>query len=541
MPQIAYSQLPPRNEKPTQPDTTVPNIPREPDIEIQPRTKPWKVDNFPGLVVKKFIFLDSTVISEKDLQEIVQPYIGKNISMIQFYEIEDKLNQLYDDKGFFTSGASIFIQDNPIINLKNAEIKIRIIEGKIGTINIFGSSRLSNYIKQRLYKRNKVVNRNELQKNIRLLIDDPLIKKLSIRLFPSGPLNYSNIDVNVEPSTPYHVSLFIDNYRNCNVGCLERGVDFTALNPSTLGDKLSFTYVNSDGSNSIFSSYVVPINSENTTVGFNFSYGNNAITAFPANILNIKSLSQNYSLSIRQPILRLATNKIRLDSGLTFGIERYVIQDSLLGINIPVSRGADNNGLTKLTIINLAHDVTYKDSSQIASLKSEARIGVDVDAATGPGFHEGTFLSFREEGLWIHKLTSNIFLESRVAAQYATSTVPSSEQLSLGGIWSVPGYPQDSALVDYGLFGGVSLFKAISLKKFGQLYIGPSFNFGYGGNNGALDSKPVVIAAPGLNINYELNQNLFANFTYALPLIDIGQRQNTLQGDGLYMSIRYVF
>jgi hemolysin activation/secretion protein len=538
---IVSAQLPPRIERPTIPSKPLPEIPKEPKFEIQPRSEQRQVDNFPTLVVKEFKFIESTVIPERILQGVVQPYLGRRINMNDIFEIEAKLNQLYDRQGYITSGASFLIKDNPFINVNNAVLNVRIIEGEIGNVNIIGSRRLQKYVKNRLYTKGKVIQVKDLQRNLRLLSDDPLLKKIDANLSPDEPLNSSNLAVKVEPADPYKVSLFADNYRNCNVGCIERGVDFVALNPTTLGDKLSFSYINSNGSNSILTSYSVPINTQNTTLSFDFSYGNNSVIAFPANILDIKGLSQSYGLSIRQPLLRVANQKNRFDLGMDFGIQHFQIQDELLGINFPVSRGSDDNGLTKLTAINFSQDATYKDGVQIATIKSQVRLGVDLDASTGPGFHNGNFLSFRAEGDWVHKVSHSTFFSLKFAAQYSSTTLPSSEQLSLGGIPSVPGYPQDSYLADYGVFGGISLTKAISLGNYGRFFIGPIFNVGYGGNNGVADLLPVVIAAPGLEMSYEFNQNLYANLTYAIPLFDINQDRNSLQGSGLYLGVRYVF
>jgi hemolysin activation/secretion protein len=534
-------QLPPRIDRPASPDNTLPTPLPEPQLNIQPRTEQLHVDLLPTLTVRQFRFIDSTVIPETVLQSVVQPYLDKKISMNSIYEIEDKLNQLYQDKGYVTSGASIFIKDNSSIDINNAVINIRIIEGEIGTVKVVGSKRLTKYIQRRLYPKGKVIQSKELQKSLRLLIDDPLFKKFEANLIPAKPLNRSDVVVKVEPSDSYKVSLFADNYRNCNVGCIERGVDFIALNPTTLGDKLSFTYINSNGSDSILSSYSLPLNSQNTTLNFDFSYGNNSIIAFPANILDIRGSSQSYALSIHQPILRLAGERNRFDLGLGLGIQHFEVQNTLLGLNFPVSRGADNNGFTKLSVLDFAQDATYRDSEQIASVRSEVRLGVNLDASTGPGFHNGNFLSFKEEGFWTRKITHNTFFSVRIAAQYAATTLPSTEQLSLGGIPSVPGYPQDAYLADYGLYGGVSFTKAFTFGKYGRLFIGPIFNVGYGGNNGSTDLAPTLIAAPGLEASYEFNQNLFANLTYAIPLFDIGQDRNSLQGSGLYLSVKYVF
>jgi hemolysin activation/secretion protein len=535
------AQLPPRIDRPVQPNIILPEPPTEPKLEIRNRDESPRVDEFPNLVVKQFRFINNTVISELELQSIVAPYIGKGISMLDIYAIRDTISTLYKNKGYITSGVSILIEDNPLIDLNAATLSIRLNEGLLENIQINGTKRLARYIRNRIYVKNKVLKSTDLQKALRLLEDDPLIKKIDANLSPAEPLNRSNLDLTVTPSNPFQISLFANNYRNCNVGCFERGVEFIARNPSTLGDTLLFTYVNSNGSDSIQASYSLPLNAQNTALKLQYSYGNNSVISFPASILEIKGRSQNFQIGIRHPLMRLADEKSRFDLGIGLGLEYFEIKNSLLGFDFPVSRGADNNGLTKLSVLSLVQDATYKDTIQIASLKTELRLGVDLDSSTGPGFKKDGFVILRTQGSWTRKLPFNTFFGIKLGGQYAETPLVGSEQFSLGGISSIPGYPQDTALTDSGVFGGISFTKALSLGKRSQLALTSFFNVGYGSNNGSFDDPPVLLAAPGVQISYEFNQKLFADLTYAIPIFDLGQNRSNLQGNGLSLSIRYVF
>lgn len=538
---VTSAQLPPRIERPIQPNIIIPEPPAEPKLEIKNRDETPQVEELPNLIVKQFRFINNTVISETELQSVVAPYIGKSISMVDIYAIRDVISTLYIDKGYITSGVSILIEDNPLIDLKAATLNIRLNEGLLENIQVNGSRKLTRYIRQRIYVKNKVLKSNDLLKALRLLGDDPLIKKIDASLTPAEPLNRSNLMVNVTPAKPFQISLFADNQRNCNVGCFERGVEFIARNPSTLGDSLSFTYVNSNGSDSIQANYSLPLNSRNTTLKFQYAYGNNSVISFPASILEIEGRSQTFQVGLRHSILRLANERRRFDLGVELGLEHFNLQNTLLGFDFPVSRGADNNGLTKISVLSLVQDATYKDTVQVANLKTELRLGVDLDSSTGPGFKKGGFVIFRTQGSWTRKLPLNTFFGMKLGAQYSEDPLVGSEQLSLGGISSIPGYPQDTALTDRGVYGGVSFTKALSLGKSSQLALSTFFNVGYGSSNGLFEQAPVVLAALGVQISYSFNQRLFADLTYAIPIFDVGQNRSNLQGDGLSLSIRYVF
>jgi hemolysin activation/secretion protein len=537
----ANAQLPPKIEPPKAPAAPSIETPQEPQLNIEKIPEVPQVDTFPTLTVKKFEFIDNTVVSTNDLQPIIQKYIGKTIGTSELRLIRDSVTKLYADKGYVNSGVAILLIDNAPIDLTNAVIKIRIIEGELGEIRISGSKKLIEYIKDRLSKKGQILNSNHLIEKLRLLSDDPLIKQINAKLIPSDAVNRSNLEVEVKPSKPYTVELFADNYRNSNVGSFERGVDFLALNPFSEGGKLTFRFSNSNGSNTIQSSYSRPITRDNTTLTFQYAFGNNSVITSPVNILDIKSSSQSYFLGIRHPILRHASDKDRIEIGLGFGIEHRENQDNLLGFDFPVSRGSDNNGLTKLSVLSFSQDATYRDISQAVSLRSEVRFGVDIGSVTGPGYDRGQFWAWRGDAQWARKLPWELLFATRVGLQFSDRPLVASEQLSLGGISTIPGYPQDSYLSDNGIYGGFSLSKAINIGKYGRLSIGPFFNIGYGWGNGAFDESPQLLAAPGISLDYEINQSFYGSLSYGIPIFSNNLNRRNLQADGLSLSVRYVF
>jgi hemolysin activation/secretion protein len=537
----ATAQLPTRIERPKLPETPLPKAPSNPSLEIKSRPDLPSIDNFPEVTVKNFRFIGNTVISTYELQQITNIYLNKKISMIDLLKIRENITKLYTNKGYVNSGVSIPLRENTPVDLENADIKILVIEGKIGKIIFNGSSRYKRYLKERLNTNDKVFNSNELLKKIRLLEDDPLFSEINAKLVPAEPLNRSDLEIDFKPSKIYRVELFTDNFRSNNVGTFERGVNFIALNPLSLGDKFTFDYTNSNGSDSLAASYAVPVTAQNTTLTFRFSHGSSSIIGEPANILNIKSLFQSYFVGVRHPIIRVISDKSKFELGLGIGFERIEAHDSLLSLDFSVGRGSDNAGQTTESVLNFTLDGLYQDKIQYASFRSEIRRGVDFDNKTGPGFNRGEFLQLRGNGLWTRKTPFKTLFTTNLGFQFSDSRVIGLEQFSLGGISTIPGYPQDALLFDSGIFGGISLTKSFQIGKYGSISLRPFFNIGYGYNNGSFDEPPMLLAAPGVSLEYGFNRSLFASLTYAIPILDIPQNKNSLQNNGLSLSIRYVF
>lgn len=537
---LAFAQLPPRIEIPKSPSIPFPEKPNEPEFQIKERLSPTQVDRFPPLVIKDFQFVGNTIFSTEELQRIVKPYIGKKVDNSDLQQIRDTLTNLYFDKGFVNSGAAILLRDNPLININSAVLKIHLIEGQLGEIKIIGSKRLSNYVGNRLKKRG-ILNSKHLLDKFRLLNGDPLIKKISANLLPADAQNRADLEVEIIPSNPYRIEVFVNNFGNSNVGSFKRGVSATILNPLAIGDRTTFYYSNSNGSDAIQASYTAPINTQNTAVTFQYSYGANAVIARPANILDIKGTSQSYFLGLRHPLFRRVTNDRRFEIGLGAGLEHRESQASLFGFDFPISRGASENGLTKTSVLSFTADAAYGDAVQSASVRSDFRLGIDLDSATGPNFNRGQFFVWKGEGQWARKLPWSLLFSTRIGLQFSDRPLVASEQLTLGGIDTLPGYPQDAYLADNGTFAGIALTKAINLGRYGRLSVGPYFNVGYGWGNGQFGEPAQLLAAPGIGLNYEFNQSLFASLNYGIPLFNLGQARSNLQNDGLLLSISYVF
>jgi hemolysin activation/secretion protein len=537
---VALAQLPPKIESPKAPIFPAPEELQEPDLKIEERPEAPKIDEFPPLSIKEFQFIGNTAFATKELQKIVLPYLGKTANYQDLQQIRDDLTKLYIDKGFINSGVAILLQDNPKININSAVLRIRIIEGQLGKIQINGSKSLSRYVRQRL-SQSGTLNSKRVLEDLRFLSDDPLIKSIRGQLVPTDALNRSNLVVDLEADNPYKIEVYANNYGNSNVGSFRRGVNGTILNPLRIGDRTTFNYANSNGSDVIQTSYTAPLNKHNTTATFQYSYGQNDVIAPSVDVLDIKGSSQSYFLGIRHPVFRRATNKNRIEGAIGIGLEHRESQESLLGFNFPISRGSNSEGLTKITVLNFVADAAYRDTVQAASIRSAMRLGINLDSETGPGFDDGQFFSWRGEGQWARKLPWDLLFITRLGLQFSDRPVVASEQISLGGISTIPGYPQDAYLADNGIYAGIALTKTIDFGRYGRLSVGPFFNIGHGWGNGQFDEPPQLLAAPGIALNYEFNQSLFASVSYGIPIFDLGQVRNNLQSDGLLFSVSYVF
>jgi hemolysin activation/secretion protein len=538
--QTAHAQtLPPiRLPKPT--PAPQPLEPKQNPLEVPPTPPtPGEVE-VPPLTLKSLSFIGNTVFSRQELAVLTNQFLNKRLTVADLNQLRNLIADHYAKDGYINSGAVILTTDNPNLNLEAANLNVRVIEGKLSDITINGSERLSRYVRDRL-KQPGVFNVNRLNRDLLLLQDDELISQIKGNLEPADPqlINLAKLTVDVEPTKPYRVSFVVDNYRNPGVGTFERGVDFIALNPLALGDKLNFGYRNTNGSDFINAIYQVPITRVGTTLRFSYLNGGSATIESPFETFGLQNTAQVYSLSIRHPIFRMATERHRSEIGLSLSLDHLETQDRLLGFDFPVSRGADDFGQTKITSLRFAQDWQFQDSNQAAYLRSQVSLGIDIASSTAPDFDNGQFLAWRGDAYWARKLPGRLNLITRASLQISDRPLVSSEQINLGGFDTIRGYRQDGILGDNGFFGSIELKIPIYEGKAGKVSLSPFFDIGVPWDNTALNAESQLLASTGLSLQYNISDRLSASFVWGIPLFDVAGERKSLQEQGLLFSLKW--
>jgi hemolysin activation/secretion protein len=536
----AYAQTLPPIRLPEPTPTPQPLEPKQNPLEVTP-TLPTPEDiEVPPLTLKSLNFIGNTVFSSQELAALTNQFLGKRLTVSDLMQLRNLIADHYTQNGYINSGGAVLAADNPNLNLEAADLNVRVIEGKLSDITINGSKRLSGYVKDRLNQPG-IFNINRLSRDILLLQDDEMISQIRGNLEPADPqlINLSRLTIDLKPAQPYRVSLVADNYRNPGVGSFERGVDFVALNPLTLGDKLNFGYRNTNGSNFINATYQVPLTKQGTTVRFSYLNGSNATIEKPFENFGLQNTAQVYSLSIRHPLFRMATEKHRSDFALSLSLDHLESQDRLLGFDFPVSRGSNDSGQTKITSLRFGQDWRFQDSNQAAFLRSQVSLGVNIASSTAPDFDNGQFLAWRGDAFWARRLPWRLTLITKAGLQFSDRPLVSSEQISLGGFDTIRGYRQDGVLGDNGFFGSLELKIPIYEGKAGKVSLSPFFAAGVPWNNTALNAESQLLASTGLSLQYNFSDRLSASFVWGIPLFDIAGERKSLQERGLLFSLKW--
>jgi hemolysin activation/secretion protein len=493
--------------------------------------------------VKKFKLEGNTVLEQAAVDSIFRKYRDRQIGFADLLELETDLTKLYTAKGYVNSGVVL-----PIQNVTRGTVVLQSIEGRVETINVQVDGRLKeSYVRSRLARgAGQPLNIGELQEALQLLQLNPLIENLNAELSVGGSRDRWTLDVAVNQGNPFKPLLFVNNNRTPSVGSFQRGFELNHNNVLGYADQLSFIYKNTDGSNDFDTSYRIPVNSLDGTVGLRYRFVDSNIIEGNFEDVDIESQTDELELTLRQPILRRADGESTQELALGLELSRQTNEVTLEDRPFPeLSPGADENGETKISAVRFFQDWTRRTRKDVLAARSQLSAGVDLfDATVNDNGPDGKFVAWRGQVQWLRQLksSSNINLLLRSDIQLSTDDLVSLERFSLGGVESVRGYRQDALLGDSGILTSAEVripFYRWSNNQ-NSLTAVPFVDFGTTWSNSDDRSQEEnTVASLGLGLRLDLFDTLNARLDYGIPLIEVQDNDDTLQEKGIYFSLEY--
>ena len=497
--------------------------------------------------VEQFQLEGNTVLEPKAVEKIVRDYRNRPITFADLLELETKLTELYTENGYINSAVII-----PAQNVSQGTVTINAVEGTVEQIDINVNGRLKQgYIRSRLERgTNTPLNINELQEALQLLQLNPLVESLNAELSVGLSRDRWILDVNVNQARAFEPVAFANNYRTPSVGSFQRGLELNHNNVLGYADRLSFIYKNTDGSNDFDTSYRIPINSLDGTVGLRYRYVDSEIIEAEFESADIESETSEVELTLRQPLLIKADSQSTQEFALGLEFSRQSNSTTIGGAPFDLTSNQDNRdeedlGDTRISAVRFFQDWTKRTRRDVIAARSQLSAGIDVfDATVNESQADLNFVSWRGQMQWLRQLTSssNINLLLRSDIQLSSSDLVPLEQFGLGGVESVRGYRQDALLSDSGIFASAEVRipfyrwnnaqSSISVIPF--IDVGTSWD-----NSEDLDREEDTVASLGVGLQLNLDNSLRARIDYGIPLVDVEDNDNTLQEKGLYLSLEY--
>ncbi|MGL5081886.1 MAG: ShlB/FhaC/HecB family hemolysin secretion/activation protein [Microcoleaceae cyanobacterium] len=531
----------PLSPQPSIPELQLPQPLPVPE-ELLPAPNPVLIpdeDTLPGsetITVQRFRFTGNTAFSQAELGKVTEPFVGRPISFAELLQARSAITDFYVQNGYITSGALI-----PPQTFQDGAVTIQVVEGEVAEINVTTTGRLNpNYVRQRLALATaQPLNYNRLLEALQLLQLNPLIETISAELSTGVNPGESILNVRFETADTFRLGLFADNTRPPSVGTFRRGIEIAESNLFGQGDGLHLTYSNTDGSNTVDALYLFPINARNGAIEFYVNYTDSQVVEPPFEDLEIEANSRTYEIRYRQPIFQTPTEELALGIVLA----RRESDTAIAGVNAPLSRGADAEGKTRLSIVRLSQDYVNRTAAQVFAVRSQFSFGVGLlDATLNGNQPDSEYFAWRGQAQWLRALAPDTLLLVRSDIQLSTEELVPLEQIGLGGFETVRGYRQDLLLRDNALFASAELRYPILKTSDNKsiLHLTPFVDFGQAWSNDSdFELEPRTLLSMGLGLRWQYTDQLIIRADWGIPLLEVDDRDRTLQEQGLYFSVEW--
>ncbi|HAW44874.1 MAG TPA: hypothetical protein DCW60_00785, partial [Sutterella sp.] len=271
------------------------------------RTKKPAANAHPARSVPEVSFLlkgleldASEVLTKEELNRITNAYIHRKVRLVELYELVDKINDLYSEKGFVTCRAIL-----PPQRIHNGIVKVRLIEGKTGKVHISNNPHTNDgYIRNRLsLDEGAIVNISRLNEDITRFNGTNDVQ-LQVALKAGEAVGTTDYEiVAIEPPKNQDFRIYADTNGYENNSRYRYGLMYTNRSVTGRRDVLTFSYLRSRGSDILGFAYSAPIASSATRAEISAGYNSNKVVNGYMEPLGVKGKAYNVGMALRHPLV----------------------------------------------------------------------------------------------------------------------------------------------------------------------------------------------------------------------------------------------
>lgn len=479
--------------------------------------------------LKQVRFTGNESILTDDLNAVVEPYLGREVSLTNLQEIAQKVKRFYRKQGFIA--AFVYV---PPQNITDGVVEIAIAEGKIGNVEITNNRWFSEKAVRKLARLTlgNVLFFTDLKRSLDLVNKHPDVKARAV-LKPGQEKATTDVELLIEEQFPVHFTVDVNNLGTDNTGKTRTGFALNHTNLLGLLDQLSTRFQIGTDSWAVGTDYNLPINSYGTIMGF--SYARSSVdVGGPFEVLELKGNASTYTIYAQQPFNPLGKYELPYgmgwDASIRTSFDFKEIENESLGSIV----GEDDLRILNLQLNNeiqdkwgktfLPHSFHFGFSSFLGANRKN-----DPDASRAGSTSQ--FFIYRGSAIRYNRLPLGMMLALRSTWQLSNDRLPPSEQLRLGGAFSVRGYPEGDYLADYGGFLSTELYvpsyffpkdwklpySKMNLRN--QIQGTGFFDFGYGHLRKHLtgESEHKSLAGMGIGVRIHLFDRVYARLQWAMP------------------------
>ena len=543
--QANLDAVPPTRPKPEEPKfRQEPQQPplRRPELPPVPPLSPEESERMPlqRFRLRQVNITGNTVFSEETLTAVIEPYLNRDVTSEDLEALRRALTRLYINAGYINSGAVL-----PDQKVTQGTVTYRMIEGTLTDVTFSGKRWFRDgYLRRRLTLGIvPPLSVNRLQTRLYHVQQDDRIEQLNAELRPGLRPGESELHVLVTEHSPYFVALEFNNYQSVTIGA-ERGLlTLVHHNLTGHGDVLNFTYGRSAGLDlQVDTSYTLPLTARDTTISLRYERNNSSVISGSFDALDIESSSETGRVSLRHPFYR----DLRREFAVTLEGKRAQSESFLLDFPFSFSAGTED-GESIVTALSLTAEWSDRTPRTVLALQSRFSVGIDaLDATThaNGSIPDSRFFAWLGQFQWARRITQrDLQLRFRLTLQLSDDPLLPTEQISVGGRYSVRGYRENQLIRDNALI--VSMETLIPLVRNHRwadfVHVIPFVDFGRGWNRKLITPDPTNLASLGLGVRWAATARLVIpiraqlDVWWGYKLLDVDTEGGNMQDKGLHL------
>lgn len=405
---------------------------------VEPPARPAVRPTAPDarFVLQAVDFGPSAFLTPAELQAIVAPYVGREVSFGSLNDILDRINAVYAERGQVFSRALL-----PPQRVDDGRVRINLVESRADGIEVSGNQYVSAVWIERLvdvrpgetidaFRLDRTLDRFQRGSEARFAID----------VEPGVSPGSSRLKVKVAEPDRWKIRTSAGNEGNDSTGREQVSADLALFSPFGRGDRAGLGLVTSRGLKSLSFSYGVPLNAAGTRLSLAGATARTHIVEGPFAPNDIRGKSRSASALLVHPLFDRRPWSV--EGFLGYGLSRS--NTSITGVDLGTSRVKQGSVGLQVSRRDAVDDLSA--SVSWVPYRAEAAAGGVTDSA-----------KIEWSGSYVRRVEGKGAFLGRINGQTHRSSTPLAGvgQLSWGGAGLLRAYPAGSLVGDSGY--GLSL------------------------------------------------------------------------------------
>lgn len=423
--------------------------PQKPEIVVEEEKPAAPEEAGPSFFVKEIRLEGNTVLPEKKLREMAEPYENRTVSFGELRALMRRYTDLYRAAGYLTSRAYL-----PPQRLENGVVTVRFLEGRVGQVIVQGNRYFSSQVYENdLRLTGRILRYQDLESALYFMSQNPDRKAKAYVIAGKDP-GTSDILLKTADTRPVHLSYEFDNRGTKLTHRGRQEVHFDHNNFTGRGDTFSadVTMAEESAFDAGAVSYRYPLGRRGTTLDLDAAYVKSMLIGSDLKPLNVRGKYMSLTPGIEQSFVRTPAFEFS-------GHASFEITDSKSILD------RFKTSFDRVRILHAGPRASWQDVNGRTLVSSDVNWGIprifggmsaDDPSASRAGTG-GDFVYYTASGARLERLPFGSFLVGRLSGFWSPDSLPSVEQFRAGGAFSVRGYPESDSVGDYGYTASAEL------------------------------------------------------------------------------------